>query len=278
MTKCHSMSVISSEAFCRRFVLGGFDERLLIRLPASETVETNLMIGKIDFGTDQAMGPEEIKEIFASLNFDLATSIGATQVDHCSLEWQLVVGFPVLGKGTSRRSGVDAWCRPAARGNREAVGTILNGIQMVMNEALPNLLLPAAVEALDDGLEPGLMGWCKDRDDAELQTEPDHTAKGIRKLTCSAKNGVVVELGVFWQTVLAPVCNECFGRKFRGPGRSHPGTAQSSVQTDAGQNVHVRAATEAKIFDEIEAIDIRLSGSDMWQIPAFGSVGGRRTR
>ena len=44
------------------------------------------------------------------------------------------------------------------RGSREAVGTILNGIQMVMNEASPNLLLPSAVVTLDDGLEPGLHG------------------------------------------------------------------------------------------------------------------------
>jgi hypothetical protein len=264
------MAVVGSKAFSGRNVFDGVDELLIVWLPTSQAVKTDLVIGQIDFSSDETMSPKRIKEIFSSLDLDLTTMIRATQIDDSALEWKLVIGFPVLRKRASRGSSVNTWRGSLPCCESKAIGTSLDGIVVVMHESLPDLLLPAAVEALDDGLESGLVGWREDRDDAELQAEPDDAPKGVRKLTCSAKDGVVVELGIFRESVSTPMSNERFGGGLGGPRGSDPTGTQACLHADAGQDVDVDAATQTKVFDEVKAIDVRQPGSDAWDVPAFG--------
>lgn len=216
------------------------------------------------------MRPKRINGIISALDLDVTRMIGAAQVDDGALERKLVIGFPVLREGASCGSGVNAWRGSLPCCESKAIGTSLDGIVVIMHESLPDLLLPAAVEALDDGLEAGLMGWGKDRSDAELQAQADDTPKGVRKLTCTAKDGVVVELGIFRESVSAPVSNERFGGGLRGPRGPDPTGTEACVHADAGEDVDVDAATQTKVFDEVKAIDVREPGSDAWDVPAFG--------
>lgn len=264
------MAVVCTEAFSGWCVFDGVDEGLIVWLSSSQAVKTDLVIGQIDFSSNETMRPKRIKGIGSSLNFDLTPRIGASQIDDGALERKLVVGFPVLGEWASRRSRVDTWRGTQACGESKAIGASLDGIVVVMHESLPDLLLPAAVEALDDGLEASLMGWGEDGGNAELQTEADDTPKGITKLTCSAKDGVVVKLSIFRESVSAPMSDQRLGGGLGGPRGSDPTGTKACLQTDAGQDVDVDAAAQSQVFDEVKAIDVRQSGSDARQVPAFG--------
>jgi hypothetical protein len=270
MRKSRSMAVVCSEAFSGWHVFDGVDERLVVWLPSSKAVKTDLVIGQIDFSSNETMSPKRIKEIMSSLDFDLTAMVGATQIDDSALERKLVIGLPVLWEWPSCRSRVDTWRGTQACGESKAIGTSLDGIVVVMHESLPDLLLPAAVETLDDGLEAGLMGWGEDRGDAELQTKPDDTTKGITKLTCSAKDGVVVKLSIFRESVSTPMSNQRLGGGLGGPRGSDPTGTQTCMHADASQDVDVGATTQTQVFDEVKAIDVRQPGSDAWQVPAFG--------
>jgi hypothetical protein len=270
MRECRSMAVVCSKAFSGWNVFDGVDELLVVWLPSSKAVKTDLVIGQIDFSSDETMRPKRIKGIMSSLDFDLTTMIGATQIDDSALKGKLVIGFPVLRKWASCGSRVDTWRGTQACCESKAIGTSLDGIVVVMHESLPDLLLPAAVETLDDGLEAGLMGCGEDRGDAELQTEPDDTTKGITKLTCSTKDGVVVKLSIFRESVSTPMSNQRWGGGLGGPRGSDPTGTQARMHTDAGQDVDVGTTTQTQVFDEVKAIDVGLLGSDSWDVPAFG--------
>src|SRR4029077_18244569 len=92
-------------------VRNGVDEFLLVWLPASQAIKTDLVIGEIDFSSDETMNPKRIKEIGSSLNLDLTTVVRAAQIDDSSFERKLVIGFPVLGERTSRRTSINPWRR-----------------------------------------------------------------------------------------------------------------------------------------------------------------------
>ena len=215
------------------------------------------------------MVPERINTIGASLDLDMPTVVRSTQIDDGAFKGALVVRLPVLWERTSRRSGFHAWCRPVAHGARKTIGAILNSLMILMEKAEPDSDLPATVEVLDEGLEAGLVGRCKDGDDIELQAESDHTTEGVTKLTCPAKDRVVVELDIVWETVLPPMINERFCGEVRGPRRSYPSATQSSVQADPRQNVHGRTTAKTKVFDEIETVEFALLCSNAGQVPAF---------
>jgi len=228
------------------------------------------MIGQIDFSADETMRPKGINEITTSLDLDLTKMVGATQIDDGALERKLVIGFPVLGEGTSWGSGVNPWRGSLPCCESKAIGTSLDSSVVVMHESLPDLLLPAAIEALDDRLEAGFMGWGENRGHAELHAQADDTPKGVRKLPCSAKDGVVVELGIFGESVSAPVSNQGLGGGLGGPEGSDPTGTKACLHADAGQDVDVDATEQTKVFDEVKAIDVRQTGSDAREVPAFG--------
>jgi hypothetical protein len=270
MKKFRSMAFVCSKALSGWNVFDGVDERLIVWLSSSQAVKTDLVICQIDFSSDETMRPKRIKGIISSLDLDVTTRIRSAQIDDSALERKLVIGLPVLGEWPSCGSRVNTWRGSLPCCESKAIGTSLDGIVVVMHESLPDLLLPAAVEALDDGLEAGLMGWGEDRGDAELQAEADDTTKGITKLTCSAKDGVVVKLSIFRESVSTPMGNQRLGGGLGGPGGSDPTGTQACLQTDAGQDVDAGATTQTKVFDEVKAIDVRQPGSDAWEIPAFG--------
>src|SRR5450759_2922885 len=65
MRKSRSMAVVCSEAFSGWHVFDGVDERLVVWLPSSKAVKTDLVIGQIDFSSNETMSPKRIKEIMS---------------------------------------------------------------------------------------------------------------------------------------------------------------------------------------------------------------------
>jgi hypothetical protein len=269
MRDCESMRIVCTESFSGWHIFDGLDERLVVWLPPSKAIKPDLVIGQIDFSSNETTSPKRIKEIGSPLDFDLTKVVCTAQIDDSSFERTLVIWFPVFGEWTSGGTRLNAWRRALSCCESKAIGASLDGIVVLVDEALPDLLLPAAVEAFDDGLESILMRWREDGDGLELQTEADDTTKGVRKLTCTAKNSVVVELGILREPMSAPMGNQRFGGDLGGPRRSNPTGTQACVKTDGGQDVDVSAATQSQVFNEVEAIDVGPPVSDAREVPAF---------
>lgn len=216
------------------------------------------------------MRPERVNQVISLEDIDGAAFVGATQEDHCSLERQLEVQFPALGKRFSWWCCFDAWCASTAGCIHEAIGALRELGKIFVLEATPDLGLPAAVIAFDGGLESSLVGRREDWGDAELQAKPDHASQGIGKRSIAEKDAIVVELSVFRQTVLAPMRNQRFDCEFGSPNGSHPTAAESPVQADAVEDHNLGPAADDKAFHEIEAVEFRLVRNHAWQVPPFG--------
>src|SRR4026209_1884569 len=154
------------------------------------------MIREIDLSPDETIGPKRIDEVGASLPLDLTTVIGAAPVDDGPLKEALVIGLPVGGERTSGRSCFKARGRSAAHGTGEPIRAVLNGLIVLMDEAVPDSDLPAPVEVFDECLEARLVGRREDGGDIKLQAEADYPPEGVAELTRSTKDRVVVELDI----------------------------------------------------------------------------------
>jgi hypothetical protein len=247
--------------------------RLLIGLSSSESIETDLLPGKIDLDADETMWPEGVNQESAQEDLDGALFVSAAQEDDGSLERPLEIEFPVLRKGLTWGSGLDAWCGPGACGLHKAIRPLPEVLEIFVFKAPPDLGLPAAVVALNRGLEARLFMGCEDRDDTQLQAEPCDAAEGVAIDPIPLEDGVVVELGIVWQTVLAPVIKERFDRESGPPKGSHPAPAETSMQADAVEDHDVGTPTDDEAFHEVEAVEFRLPSGDARQIPAFGRRG-----
>src|SRR5512135_1782879 len=84
---------------------------------------------------------------------DAALRVGASQEDEPTLRPGLQVQPPVLGEGTPTRGRLDPRRGTQAAGGHELPRLLAQAVERVMDEAGPDLRLPAAVVALDGRLE-----------------------------------------------------------------------------------------------------------------------------
>lgn len=241
-----------------------------VRFASPESVKADLFACEIDFGANESMRPKGINEVAMAEQFNFATIIGATQKGNRSLERELKVERPVIRKGSSRRSRVEAWCCTMARSIDKSPGAVGQGQEVRMLKASPDFVLPSSVVALDGGLKAGLSRGCEDRGDIELETKADHTPERIGPLMGALEEGVVIELGVIRKSVFSPVRDERFDREFGGPGGFDPTGAESAVQADSVENHDIGSAANDEPFHEVEAVEFGLTGCDARQIPPLG--------
>jgi hypothetical protein len=138
-------------------------------------------------------------------------------------------------------------------------------------ESSKDFRLPSPVEGLDVGLEAALAWGREDRDDRELEAEPDDPSEGVGFDSRALEDGVVVELGVAWQTGLRPVLDELFARESRGDSRGGPTGAESSVEADAVEDSDVGATeirADDQIDDGVEAVEFDASLGEVEQEPS----------
>jgi hypothetical protein len=243
---------------------------LHVRFASAKAVKADSFACEIDFGTNESMRPKGINEVAMAEQFDFAPIIGATQKDNRSLERKLQVERPVIGKGSSRRSRVEAWCCTTASSLDEALGAGSEGFEVVVLKASPDFVLPSSVVVFDGRLKAGLSRWSEDRDDIELETKADHATESIGPLMGALEEGVVVELGVIEKSVFAPVGDERFDREFGGPGGFDPTGAEAAVEADCIQDHDVGSTANDETFHEVEAVEFGLTGCNPWEVPALG--------
>lgn len=106
--------------------------------------------------------------------------------------------------------------------------------------ALPNLLLPIRVEALELVLKTLLTRWRKNRGDTQAQTKM-HDSSEVRRMAVRAlEDRVVIELNVSRKSPPAPVRrNQSTGARALGSGGKNPGTAEAAPEGNGRQGVEM---------------------------------------
>ena len=120
-----------------------------------------------------------------------------------------------------------------------------------MFEAVPYLVLPASVEALDGRLKAGLSGWDEHRRHPEVQTHPGHCSKHVRMVGRSEEARVVVELYVAGQSSLAPVTHECLSHKRSADRSRRKRGSQTSMHRDDVENLYLHAAADDQVLHDV---------------------------
>src|SRR5512135_2437284 len=131
-------------------------QRLIVRLAASQGEEADPVRIEIDLSSDQAVRPQRIDLEAMTQHLDAALRVGAPQEDEPTLRPGLQVQPPVLGEGTPRWGRLDPRRGTQAARGHELPRLLTQALERVMDEAGPDLRLPAAIVVLDGCLEAGL--------------------------------------------------------------------------------------------------------------------------
>lgn len=245
-------------------------ERLEGGFAAPEGVEAKDVGVQIDFATNEAVSPERVNRKDMPEQTDVAVFIGASKEDKSALGRRLKILLPGFREGSSRRRDQGAFGATSSGGGDEPGGLILERFKGVEVEASPDFGLPAAVVAFDGGLEARLARRREDGRDLEGEADPADAPEVVGVMMGTLEPGVVVELCVSGQTKLAPVFEQGGHADPSGDRGSGPGSRQAAVKRDGVKDLHIDSAFNDKAFDDIEAIDLDLFGSDLWQVPAAG--------
>lgn len=254
------------------------EQGLPVRITATQSEELNLAGRQVDLAADETVGPVSVDGKHMAQEGHLPLFRRASQIDDLAAYGLPEVQVKSLGHRRTPRRSLLAGGVAAAKGPEEAIRDAAQIPEAGMVEPLPDDFLPSAVEVLDLGLEAGLSGRGEDRGDSQKQTESRDPAHDVGVRMRSLESSVVVELGVGRPPVLAPAAqqarNGCLGRHWRGLG---PGVGQASVQRDGRQDIDQRSVLDAKVFDQIEAVQFGLGGGDLRQVPTFRGRGATQT-
>ena len=248
----------------------GGQERLLVGLAAAQGVTAHHARGHAQFAAHQAVRPVALDEDCFSEQGNASLCVGAPQEDDERLLRRV---WDAARRGVARRCSVLLGGMALSVRGDVGAGTLLQGAQMRMPPADPDLLLPEVVEAFDVGLEAGFARRRKDRDDAQTQTEVNHPAQMVGMGVRPLEAGVVVELGEVWVSVSAPVFGEGGEDIVGGEAGAGPALGQPAVQRQGIEHIQERTVFNDQAFHEIEGVEFGAAVGDGGQIPAGG---GRR--
>ncbi len=244
------------------------EERLVFRFAAPEGIEPEPSPVEIDFGPDEPVEPVPIdRQAMAEDGGQPGIGRPAEEdepTDRRSLEINLIV----RRERAPVRRGLDPDCRPPAARRDVRLGASLEVVERAVGEAVPQLRLPAAVEALDRSLEAGLSRWREDRLDAEGEAGSNDGADRVRPGRRADEPAVVVELGVTRQSDLMPVPDESVDRLADRDRPLWPGGDEPAVEADPGENGDVRAVSQPEALDRVEAVELDPPLAEVGQVPA----------
>jgi hypothetical protein len=135
---------------------------------------------------------------------------------------------------------------------------------------MPDLRLPAAIEAFNGVLKAGLAWRCKDRGNAKQQARSDDLTDRIRVLMWTLKDQCVVELRVRGNTKFLPSLGEqlddigCIDRQ------TWPAGDETSMDGDAGENGKLSSASQNQAFDGIKRVELSACGCNLRKVPTDG--------
>ena len=119
-------------------------------------------------------------------------------------------------------------------------------------ESIPHCGLPAANEH---------------RYYVQRQAQPRHTTDCIQMGMLSLKDRVVVELRLVRNTESTPVTNHSRDYGSRVDCRSQPPFGETAGQRNRVEYFHIPVAVNHKALDDIESVQLRASGSQLWKLP-----------
>lgn len=243
----------------------GGRERLVIGLAAAQGITAHHARAHAQLAAHQAVGPVALDEDGFPEQAKASPPVGAAQKDDACL-----LGRPRDGSrpGVARWGGLSVGRMPLPVRGDLGTGTLLQGAQMGVPPAVPDLALPEVVEVFDVGLKAGFARRGEDRDDAQTQAKMHHPAQAAGLGVRSLKAGVVVELGEVGTIVGAPVSGH--GGE-DGVGRAigaRPALGQPAVQRQGIEDIAQRTVFEDQAFHEIEGVEFGTVVGHGGQIPA----------
>src|SRR6266545_4715636 len=207
---------------------------------------------------DEKMTPEQINEslIIGSTDEDEHAGGMSLQIEH-EVSRKRPASGGALGAGRVTQSGS---CEPSGRGQ-------FQGLQRGMLEALPDLRLPATVEAFDSILKARLTWRSKDGRDPEKQASADDLTDGVGVLTRSLENQRVVELCVVGKTKLTPSIDEQFDHDGGGDGLARIAGGNASVNRDASEHSELGSPSDTQSFNGVEGVELATLRGELRQVP-----------
>ena len=252
-------------------------QRLDIWISTPQRIESDSLMGEVDFATDQSVRPVLVDRVTSRQQIDGAMFIAATNENHRPAQRSSGIPNEILGDsapcGTVVAAmrglgtmGFDVGCRDATQGGDS---------RAVM--ALPHFALPQAIESFDGILQTRLARWRKNRNDAERKTQSGDATHGVWMLMGPLEHVVVIKLSIVGEPVRAPASQQ----RLYGAGRSavphDPGIGQCAMQADAGQQADQWTVGDLQILNKVEAIELRFAASQSGQVPPLGWRGSAST-
>ncbi len=149
---------------------------LILGGSSPEGEEANFVRVQIDLCTDEPMCPVPVHGECLAENFGLPLTAGASEKNDLASQWGLQIQLPVGRKRCPAGSGVPTGGTAIPGRCDVALRAPLQVVQTGMMEPLPDLRLPASVEAFDGGLKARFVGDGKHRGDFQVQAQSDHTS------------------------------------------------------------------------------------------------------
>ena len=239
-------------------------ERLAVRLAATERVDFEFVGEHIEFAAHQSMGPMLGDGNGTFEQTESSHIVGAPQKDDLSLtkglrqDWRI---WMAPGRTIDPCGMAGAMCRDETTGSRAHTGQTLEA------KALPDLGLPQMIETFDLRLKPGFSRRRKDGHDAKAQAEVDDAAESAGGGMCALKASVVIELRVVRQTASTPMFRQGCEHPCRRPSGGRPGLGQAAVERNCIEQFDLRTVTNDQAFDKIKRVEFGLSGRQCRQIP-----------
>lgn len=147
-------------------------ERLLDGFASAQGMEADMLMGKVDITTHQAIQPMFSNAESPAEQIDIAVLVATAQEDHDSGEWGAQVESEASGEATPLGRGLAPSSGFGPMGSDVARRDALQGRHVVAVVPLPDLGLPKRVEPFDGVLEPGLAWGREYRNHPQGQTQP----------------------------------------------------------------------------------------------------------
>jgi hypothetical protein len=186
------------------------EQRLIRGIAAAKSKEADSLICEVDLGANQAMSPVRVDGKTMTEEQGEPVVIGATDKNDCAGGMSLQIKHEVRRKGSTEGSAFGASCVTNGGSGEPSIRRRLKGVDRSRIKALPDLRLPATVEAFDGILKARLARRSEDRDHAKAQACADHSTNRIRAVMRTLENQRIVELCIRGKTKLPPAAEEQF--------------------------------------------------------------------
>jgi len=226
------------------------------------------VVVEVYLGTNEAMRPVRIDEISMAEERGNTASVSAADEDDRAGRMRLQIECEIGRKRSACWGAFGARCVPKSSGYKPSVRALLKFGHGCMFEAMPDLRLPAAVEAFDSILKPRFARRRKDRSHPKQQASSNDLTNGVRVLMRALKNERIVELCVRGKTGLSLSTCEQLDDVGRTDRKTWPAGDNTPMHRNAGEDGKLSSSSQNQAFNGIERIELATSGCNLGKVPA----------